>query len=146
MPVSVNLYNHTRLRFADGSNIASDTYRINLYSAFTFDATATTKTAAETGATQLSTANGYTQNSKALASVVISVANTNGAMFDFADVQWDASGGSIAASHALIYNDTDANDPPVAHINFDGTITAAAGIPFIVRPNASGFITFSAPA
>jgi len=146
MPVSVNLYNHTRLRFADGSNAQGDTYRINLYSAFTFDATATTKAAAETGATQLSTANGYTQNTKALTGVVIAIANTNGARFDFDDVQWDASGGSIAASHALIYNDTDTNDPPVAHINFDGTITAASGVPFIVRPNAAGLITFSAPA
>jgi hypothetical protein len=146
MPVSVNLYNHTRLRFANGANASTDVYRINLYSAFTFDATATTKTAAETGATQLSTANGYTQNGKTLASVVISVANTNEALFDFADVQWDATGAGIAASHAMVYNDTDANDPPVAHINFDGTVTAAAGVPFIVRPNAAGFITFSAPA
>jgi len=146
MPVSVNLYNHTRLRFANGANAASDVYRINLYSAFTFDATATTKAAAETGATQLSTANGYTQNDKTLASVTIAVANTNGAAFDFADVQWDATGAGIAASHALVYNDTDANDPPVAHINFDGTVTAASGVPFIVRPNAAGFITFSAPA
>jgi len=146
MPVSVNLYNHTRLRFANGANSAADAYRINLYSAFTFDATATTLTAAETGATQLSTANGYTQYGKTLASVVIAVANTNGAAFDFADVQWDATGSGIAASHALIYNDTDTDDPPVAHINFDGTITAPSGTPFIIRPAAAGFITFSAPA
>jgi len=146
MPVSVNLYNHTRLRFANGANAASDTYKINLYSAFTFNATATTKAGAESGATQLSTANGYTQNDKTLASVTIAVANTNGAAFDFADVEWTASGGSIAASHALIYNDTDADDPPVAHINFGGTITAAAGVPFIIRPAAAGLITFSAPA
>jgi len=146
MPVSVNLYNHTRLRFANGANAASDTYKINLYSAFTFSATATTKAGAESGATQLSTANGYTQNDKTLASVTIAVANTNGAAFDFADVEWTASGAGISASHALIYNDTDTDDPPVAHINFDGTITAAAGVPFIIRPNAAGLITFSAPA
>jgi hypothetical protein len=146
MTVTVNLYNHTRLRFANGANSAADTYRINLYTAFTFDATATTLAAAETGATQVSTANGYTQYGKTLASVVISVANTSGAMFDFADVQWDATGSGISASHALIYNDTDANDPPVAHIAFGSTITAASGTPFIVRPAAAGFITFSAPA
>jgi hypothetical protein len=146
MTVTVNLYNHTRRRFADGSNAAADTYHINLYSAFTFNATATTKAAAETGATQLGTANGYTQNSKVLASVTIAVANTNGAMFDFADVQWDATGSGISASHALIYNDTDADDPPVAHIAFGSTITAASGTFFIIRPAAAGFITFSAPA
>jgi hypothetical protein len=146
MPVSVNLYNHTRLRFVNGANAAADTYKINLYSAFTFDATATTKAGAESGATQLSTANGYTQNDKTLTGVVFVIANTNGAAFDFDDVQWTASGGSIAASHALVYNDTDADDPPVAHVEFDGTITATAGIPFIFRPDPAGFIIFYAPA
>jgi len=146
MAVTVNLYNHTRLRFANGANAAGDTYRINLYSAFTFSATATTKAGAESGATQLSTANGYTQNSQTLASVTIAVANTNGAAFDFADVQWNATGSGIEASHALIYNDTDADDPPVAHINFGGTVTATDGVPFIIRLAAAGLITFSAPA
>jgi hypothetical protein len=146
MPVSINLYDHTRRRCADGSNAAGDTYRINLYSAFTFDATATTKAAAETGATQLSTAFGYTQNGMALTGVTIVTANTNGAAFDCNDAQWTASGGGIAASHAMIYNDTDANDPPLAHINFDGTVTAPDGSIFIVRFAAAGLITFSAPA
>jgi len=146
MPVTVNLYNHTRLRFANGANAASDTYLITLYSAFAFDATATTKAAAEIGATQISTANGYTQNSKALTGVSIVSYATNGARFTFSDVEWSATGSGITASHALICNNTDANAPPLAHIGFGESITAPADVPFIIRPAAAGFITFTPPA
>ena len=146
MPVSINLYNHTRLRFMNGANGAGDTYRMTLYSAFTFDAAATTKAAAEAGATQLATANGYTQNAMALTGVTIATASTNGAAFDSNDVEWMPTGGSLAASHALIWNDTDTDDPPAAHIDFDGTITAAEGVPLIVRPAAAGWITALPPA
>lgn len=143
MPVSVSLYNHTARRFAAGENIAGDSYIINLYTAFTFDATATTKTAAESGATQVSTANGYTQNTKALANVSINTVTTNDANFDADDVTWNATGAGITAGHALIYNDTDANDPPVAYINFDGSQTAGAGTDFKITWNASGIVTFT---
>ena len=146
MAVTVNVYNHTRQLFASGANVAGDTYKINLYSAFTFSAAATTKAAAESGATQLSSANGYTQDAKTLASVTINVASTNGAAFDFADVQWDATGGDLAATDALIYNDTDTDDPPLFHIDFGETITAVSGTPLIIRPNAAGLMTFLAPA
>ena len=44
---TVTLYDHTRLRFLSGVNDECDSY--------------TTKAAAESGATQLSTANGYTE-------------------------------------------------------------------------------------
>ena len=141
----VNVYNHTRLRFADGSNLAANTYRCNLYSAFTFDATATTLTAAQVGATQLPTANGYTQNSQNLTGVTIAEFGTSGANFDANDIIWTASGGSIAASHALIYNQSAANQPPVLHIDFEGTVTATDGQPFSIQINADGLLTFTAP-
>ena len=37
----------------------------------------------------------------------------------------------------------DADDPPVAFINFDGTITANNGVPFVVQWNANGIVTFA---
>ena len=138
MPVTVTLYNDTPRRIQAGDFPASDNYIINLYSALPANATATTKTAAESGATQLSTANGYTQNAKALTNVSIATITTNDSMFTFDPVTWDASGGSIAASHALIYDDTKTNDPPVARIDFDGTVTAVNGTQFRITPDASG--------
>jgi hypothetical protein len=144
MPVSVNVYNHTRLRFANGANQVADQYRCNLYSAFTFAAASTTKAAAETGATQLATANGYTQNTQALTGAAVVQLGTDGAAFTCSNIIWVATGGSIAASHAMIYNDTDASDPPLLHIDFDGTITATAGQPFAIVINANGLFSFTA--
>lgn len=143
MAVTISLYNHSAAKFVDGSFAPGDSYKINLYTTLAFDATATTKAAAESGATQVATANGYTQDTKTLANVAVSTVTTNDAKFDADDVQWSASGGSIAAAKALIYNDTDANDPPVAYIDLDGTQTAGDGTTFNVVWNASGIVTFT---
>lgn len=142
MPASITLFDHTAQRFANGSNAFGDTYKINLYSAFTFDAAAITKAVAETGATQLPTANGYTQNTKALENAVV-WQNGNDAAFDANDVVWTATGGPIAAIGALIYNDTDTNDPPLAWIDFGGTETAGDGTDFKIIWNAAGIVTFT---
>ena len=143
MAVTISLYNHTAAKFADGSFAVGDSYVINLYTAFTFDATATTKAGAESGATQVSTAFGYTQNAKTLTGVTVTTVTTNDATFDAGDVTWTASGGSITASYALIYNDTDANDPPVAYINLDGSQSAGDTTEFKIIWNASGIVTFT---
>lgn len=142
MAVTISLYNHTTAKILDGSFAVGDTYKVTLYSAFSFDATDTTKTTAESGGTQLSTANGYTQDSKTLANVAVTTVTTNDAKFDADDVTWTASGGSIGpAVGALIYNDTDANDPPVAYVDFGGSQTAGDGTDFKIIWNANGIIT-----
>lgn len=140
MAVTVSLYNNTVKRFMSGENASGDSYLINLYTAATFDATATTKTAAESGATQVATNYGYTQNSKTLAGVAVTVVSTNDAKFDADDVQWDASGGDIAASHAIVFNASDSNYP-VLFVDFGGTVTAVDGMPFLVAWHASGILT-----
>lgn len=139
----ISLYNHTAARFADGSFAVGDTYKVNLYTTLSFDATATTKTAAESGATQVATANGYTQDTKALTGVTVTTITTNDAKLDADDVTWTASGGAITASKALIYNDTDTNDPPVAYIDFEGSQSAGDGTDFKLIWNASGIITWT---
>jgi len=144
MPVTATLYNHTVNRFTNGLNASGDSYIINLYSAFTFNAANTTKAAAESGATQLATANGYTQNAKALESVTLNLVTTNDSAFDAAGVSWTASGGAIGpARYALIYNDTDADDPPLVYIDLGENKTADDGTPFNVTFNASGIVLFS---
>lgn len=125
----ITVYDHTRSRFLSGANAVGDTYKINLYSVLPENLTATTKTGAETGATQLATANGYTQNAQTLASLAVTINGVTGVL-DAADVSWTASGSGISAGFALIYNDTDAGDPPVFRYDFEGTVTANAGDPF----------------
>jgi hypothetical protein len=137
------LYNHTVNRFVNGLNGSGDSYIINLYSEFTFNAANTTKAAAESGATQLPTANGYTENAKTLGSVTLSLVTTNDAAFDAADVSWTASGGPIGpARYAMIYNDTDADDPPLVYIDLEENKTADNGTPFNITFNASGIVLF----
>lgn len=141
MPATISLYNHTARRFADGSNVAGDTYKLKLLSAATFDATHTTLS--ETGGTEASTGTGYTAGGQSLTNVVIETVTTNDARFDADDLTWTASGGSLTASYGILYNDTDSNDPPVAFIDFGGSQSAGDGTDFKVVWNASGIVTFT---
>lgn len=136
MPVTISPYNHTAKRFREGSNAPGDTYKLKLLTAATFDATHTTLAA--TGGTETAGANGYTTGGATLANVAVTTVNTNGAKFDADDVVLDASGGSISAAKAILYNDTDANDPPCWFIDFGETKTAGDGTQFKVIWDASG--------
>jgi hypothetical protein len=139
--VTISLYNHTAAKFADGSFAVADTYKVKLLTAATFDATHTTLTG--TGGTESTTATGYTAGGQALAGVAVTTVTTNDAKFDANDLTWTASGGAITASYAILYNDTDANDPPVAFIDFGGSESAGDGTDFIIVWNASGIFTWT---
>jgi len=141
MPVTISVYNHTAKLFADGSNAAADTYKVKLLTAATFTASHTTLAA--TGGTEVANANGYTTGGASLSGVSVTTVTTNDAMFDASDVTWTASGGSIAAAYAILYNDTDTNDPPLAFIDFGGTETAGDATDFKIVWNASGIFTFT---
>jgi hypothetical protein len=141
MAPSISLYNHTAFRFASGANSVDDTYKLMLCSAATFDAA--NITLASITKTEIASGTGYTTGGATVDNVTVTIVTTNDAKFDANDVSITASGGSIAASHAILYNDTDINDPPVAFINFGGTITANDGVPFVVQWNANGIVTFT---
>ena len=138
---TISLYNHTRSRFASGANAQGDTYKLMLCTAATFNAA--DATLAAISRTELSTANGYTAGGQALTGVLVSVVSTTNAKFDADDVTWAATSSGIAAAKAILFNDTDTDDPPVAMIDFEGTQTAAAGTNFLVRWNANGIILFA---
>jgi hypothetical protein len=138
---TISLYNHTRSRFASGANAATDTYRVILCTAATFNAADTTL--AGITYTEVTNANGYTTNGQALTSVAVSIVSTSNARFDADDVSWSATGAGISASRGLLVNATDANSPPVAFIDLEGTQTAAAGTNFLIRWNAGGIISFT---
>lgn len=141
MAVTISLYNHTAQLFASGANLAADTYKVKLYATATFNA-ANTTLASITG-TEATTGTGYTAGGQALAGVSVTTVTTNDAKFDANDVTWTASGGSITAAYAVIYNDTDANDPPIAFIDFDGSQSAGDGTDFKIVWNANGIFTFT---
>ena len=143
MAITISLYNHTRRRFADGSNAPTDTYKLILCTAATFNATHTTL--AGITYTEVANGNGYTTGGATLANVTIGTTNTDEAAFDADDVSWTAGGSSLSSSYGLLVNTTDTGSPPVAFIDFDGLKTAAAGTDFKVAWNAAGIFAFRKP-
>lgn len=141
MAITISLYNHTARRFASGANAAGDTYKVMLCTAATFDAANTTLDGITK--TEVANANGYTTGGLALTNVSVDTVTTNDARFDADNADWTATGGSITASFAILYNDTDADDPPVAFIDFDGSQSAGSGTLFRVEWDASGIFTWT---
>jgi hypothetical protein len=142
MAVTVSIFDHTALRFANGANAATDTYKVALYTSATYSASATTL--AGVTKTEVASGNGYTTGGATLASVAVTTVTTNDAKFDANDVSWTVpAAGSLAAAYAILYNDTDANDPPVLFIDFGETITTTDGGIFQIIWNASGIFTFT---
>jgi hypothetical protein len=139
--ITVSLYNHTSRRFADGSNAAGDTYKVKLLTAATFDASHSTLAA--TGGTEVTSGTGYTTGGQALTGVAVTTTTTNDAKFDANDAVWTASGGSITASYAIIYNDTDTDAPPVAFIDFDGAQSAGDSTNFKIAWSNDGILTWT---
>lgn len=141
MAPSITLYNHSARRFADGSNASTDTYKVLLATAATFDAS--DDTLASITFTEVAEDNGYLTGGETLANVAVTTTGTNGARLDADNVVWSASGGSITASYAIVYNDSDTDDPPVAFIDFDGEQSAGDGTDFIIVWNDQGILTWS---
>ena len=141
MAVTITLYNQAAKLFAEGSNAAADTYKVKLYSAATFNASDNTILGI-TG-TEATTGTGYTAGGKSLTGVSVTTVTTNDAKFDADDVVWTAVGGSITASYAVLYNDTDLNDPPLAFIDFGGSQSAGDTTDFKIVWNTSGIFTFT---
>lgn len=144
MAASISFYNSFREFLADGTiDLDTHTFKVMLVSsAYTFSAAHTVKANITN---ELATANGYTAGGAALGSVTWG--HTGGtATFDAADTVWTASGGSITASRAVIYDDTATNKELVASVLLDTTpadVTATAGNTLTLQWNASGIFTLS---
>lgn len=113
-------------------DLATDSLKIVLMgTGFTFNKD-THATYADVSASELATGNGYTQNTKTLASVVVTEDDTNDrANMACADVSWTAAGGAIGpAAGAIIFSDTSSDDTVVGYIDFGTDKTADDGAPF----------------
>lgn len=113
-------------------DFANDSFKIILMqSGFTFNKD-THHGYADVSASELSTANGYTANTKTLASVSVTEDDTDDRTeVTWANVTWTASSGAIGPSPgAIIFDDTVSTptaDPIVGYIDFGGDQTQADG-------------------
>lgn len=143
------MYEQAKLQFANGLiDFDTHAFKINLYLSTSNCDTLTTHDELTDLTNQVATANGYTQNSKA---VTITTANSSGTITidETTNPVWTASGGSITARFAVIYDDTHASDIPVFVCLLDtapADVTATDGNTFTITMNASGLVTLSGAA
>lgn len=145
------MYESAKLAWANGDiDFNSHSFKINLYSSTSNANTLTAATITQLSdiTNQLATANGYTQNSKA---VTITTANSSGTITidETTNPVWTASGGSITARFAVIYDDTHASGMPCFVCLLDTTpadVTATDTNTLTISINASGLVTLSGAA
>ena len=117
----------------------TDTFKIILMQdGFTFDQD-NHHAYADVAASELPTGNGYVAGGTALTGIDISVNDTlNRVEVTWNNVTWNATGGVLQASGAIIYDDStddssdDYTDAIVSYKDAGGTITAADGTPIII--------------
>lgn len=147
MAASITFYNSFRKYLGDGTvDLDTHTFKVLLTSS-TYTPSATTHTVKADVTNELSTANGYTAGGATLGTVTWSQSGGT-VTFDAADTAWTASGGSITARYAVIYDDTPTSpaDPLVAYILLDTTpadVTATDGNTLTLQWNASGIFTLT---
>jgi hypothetical protein len=144
MAASLTFYNSFREYVADGTiDLDTHTFKVMLTSSsYTPSASHTQKSSVTN---ELSTANGYTAGGATLGSVTWGHSGGT-ATLDAADTVWTASGGSIVARYAVIYDDTATNDELVCYILLDTTpadVTTADGNTLTLQWNASGILTIT---
>lgn len=144
MAVTISLYDHTAKLFANG-DVTLSTLKVQLLSASaSFTASHTALTSVNNSGAYEVDGNGWTTGGETLANVAVTVTGTNDAKLDADDVSVTATGGSVGpASYAVIYDDTDASDAPLAFIDFDGAQEAGVGTDFKITWNANGIITWT---
>jgi len=125
----------------------TDSFKINLYLSTSNANTLTAATINELSdiTNQVATAFGYIQNTKA---VTITVSNSAGTITidETSNPVWTASGGSITAMFAVIYDDTHANDLPICVCLLDTTpadVTATDGNTLTISQPADGLFTMT---
>lgn len=125
-------------------DLDTDTFKVMLVaSTYTPDADTHDEKADVTN--ELSTANGYTAGGASLASLTWNLASST-VTWDAADLVFTASGGSLVARYAVIYDDTATGDPLVAYILLDSTpadVTVTTGNTLTITWSASGIVALT---
>lgn len=143
------LYEQAKLDIANGlMDFDTHSFKIALFLSTSNCNTLSGNTALASLTNQVTTAFGYTQNSKVVA---LTTANAGGTITvdETTNPSWTASGGSITARYAVIYNDTHANKQALCVCLLDtapADVTATDGNTFTITQNASGIFTISGGA
>jgi hypothetical protein len=145
MTASITFYQSFREYVGDGTiDLDGHTFKVMLTSS-SYTPNAGTHSVKADVTNELGTANGYTAGGQALGTVTWTRSGAT-VTFDADNTVWTATGGSITARYAVIYDDTAASDELVAYILLDTTpadVTATDGNTFTLAWNASGIFTLT---
>lgn len=146
------VYDDAKKNIANGLiNMGSDSFRVALFLSTSNCDTLSVGTGLLADLTnQVATAFGYTQATGAAdgKSVTLSVSESAGTttVDETTNPSWTASGGSITARYAVIFDDTAAGNPLLCVCKLDSAdadVTATDGNTFTITINASGLFTMS---
>lgn len=125
--------NYVKGMLLEGQISSSDTFKIILMqSAFVFDKDSH-QDYSDISDNEVANGNGYATGGEELTGTTVTVSTTlDNAVLSWDNAEWTASGGSIVASGAIIYDDsTDSGDnytdAIVSYIDFNGDVTAVDG-------------------
>jgi len=125
MAVTVYTYNHTASMIGMG-HVPLDSWVVMLCTSLTFNATHTSLISVVR--TEVASGTGYVTNGQYLNNPTATIVTTDDAVIDADDVVWTAVGGSISASHALIYSTSGfVGDVPLFALDLGGMVTATSG-------------------
>jgi len=134
-------YNSFKKGLLDGTfDLVNDTLKLTLHTGYTPDIDSHTQRS-HVSATEYSTADGYTANGKTISGGVNSQDNSNDrGKFDATDVTWTALGALTPAtpSHAILWDDTAANDELIAYWELGSTATN--GGDYTIQWSSNGII------
>lgn len=144
MAVTITLYNGAADKIL-GQEVTISTLKVALLgntATSGFDASHTTLAQVLGSPSDEVSGNGWTSGGETIANVAVTTVTTNDAKLDGDDLSVTATGGDIGPAYgAVIYDDTDASDGPLALIDFGEAKTAGVGTDFKITWNASGIIT-----
>ena len=141
------VYDKAKEYIGDGTiDLDGDTFKVVLCTV-TSNATTQTLQLYASLTEELSTANGYTAAGDTPGSVTWTESSGT-VTFDSADPAWTASGGSITARYAVLYDDTPSSpaDPLIAYCLMDNSpadVTVTDGNTLTIQLNASGYFQVS---
>lgn len=138
------VYDHAKLALANGTmDLDSDSFKINLYASNSnVSVSLAVLEDIGNGTNQLSTAGGYTQDTKG-ASIVTSHIGGTTKVDEISNPVWTASGGGIRARLAVIYNDTTKQPLCVCFLDTAADVTATSGNTLTITQSTSGLFTIS---
>ena len=139
MAVTIQNYNQFLEILGDGT-LDMDTHSFKaalMTSGFTFNAANTIW--ANVSANELAGGNGYTTGGLTLTSVTWT--ETSGEVtFNFADLEWEATGGSLTGiTDMVMYDDTVSGDPLMFAVDLGGSFTIVDGARIIFQVGTPGF-------